>query len=62
MRCVIGRGGRVTLEGNGDDAQGNGDGCRDQSLPLLNRVTTTNDPIGYYHLTDMRMRMCDPSL
>ena len=56
-RCVIGRGRRVTLEGNGDDAQGNGDKCSDQILPMLNNVTTTNDPISYYHLTDMRMRM-----
>ena len=52
----------VTLEGYGDDTQGNGDNRRDQSLPILNHVTTTNDPIGYYHLPDMRMRMCEPPL
>ena len=33
---------------------------RDQSSPLLNHVATTNYLIGYYHLTDMRMR--EPSL
>ena len=33
---------------------------RDQSLPLLNHVAATNDLIGYYHLTDMHMRMRKP--
>ena len=35
---------------------------RDQSLLLVNHMTATNNLIGYYHLTDMRMRMHEPSL